>query len=102
MPAKETAIRNEIVRVKGKVKVITIPKEKTQEILRRVELRMLDKKYETLMPPSDGMEKNNIDLQGMATFIQEYLTMLIQGYPSSETNILAQIVITTTSGAKSN
>ena len=100
MPAKETAIRNEIVRVKGKVKVITIPKEKTQEILRRVELRMLDKKYETLMPPSDGMEKNNIDLQGMATFIQEYLTMLIQGHPSSKTNILAQMVITTTSGGK--
>jgi len=79
MPTKETVIRNEIVRVSGKVKAITIPKEKTQEILKRVELRLLDKKYEVLMPSVDNMEKNNIDLQGMMTFIQKYLSMMLQG-----------------------
>ena len=100
MPAKETVIRNEIVRVKGKVKAITVPKEKTQEILRRVELRVLDKKYEVLMPPPDGMEKNNIDLQGMATFIQEYLSILFQSSSPYSTNNYAQIVITTNTGGK--
>jgi len=77
MPTKETVIRNEIVRVSGKVKAITIPKEKTQEILKRVELRLLDKKYEVLMPSVDNMEKNTIDLQGMMTFIQKYLSMIL-------------------------
>jgi len=101
MSTKETVIRNEIVRVKGKVKAITVPKEKTQEILRRVELRMLDKKYEVLMPPSDGMEKNNIDLQGMMTFIGQYASQIISGIGTSETPPnYAQIVITTTSGSK--
>jgi len=76
MPTKETVIRNEIVRVNGKVKAITIPKEKTQEILKRVELRLLDKKYEVLMPPIDNMEKNTIDLQGMMKFIQEFLSLM--------------------------
>jgi len=96
----ETVIKNEIVRVKGKVKAITVPKEKTQEVLRRVELRILDKKYEALMPPLDNMENNNIDLQGMMTFMQEYLSMLFGSFPSSSTTNYAQIVITTTSGSQ--
>ena len=100
MPTKETVIRNEIVRVSGKVKAITIPKEKTQEILKRVELRLLDKKYEVLMPSVDNMDKNTIDLQGMMTFIQEHISMLIQGSSPYSTNNYAQIVITDTSGDK--
>jgi len=100
MPTKETVIKNEIVRVKGKVKAITVPKEKTQEVLRRVELRILDKKYEALMPPLDNMENNNIDLQGMMTFIQEYLTLLLTASGSENPSQIAQIVITDTSGNK--
>jgi len=100
MPTKETVIRNEIVRVNGKVKAITIPKEKTQEILKRVELRLLDKKYEVLMPSVDNMEKNNIDLQGMMTFIQQYLSMMFQGRSPYSPSSYAQIVITDTSGNK--
>ena len=100
MPTKEVAINNEIVRVKGKVKVITIPKEKTQEILRRVELSVLDKKYEVLMPPLDDMESNTIDLQGMMTFIQEYLTMIYTAVGRFSPPSIAQIVITDTSGNK--
>jgi hypothetical protein len=100
MPTKETVIRNEIVRVTGKVKAITVPKEKTQEILKRVELRLFDKKYEVLMPPADDMEKNTIDIQGMMTFIQRYLTMIYKG--SGDNTLNVQIVITTTSGSKVN
>jgi hypothetical protein len=100
MPTKETVIRNEIVRVNGKVKAITIPKEKTQEILKRVELRLLDKKYEVLMPSVDNMDKNKIDLQGMMTFIQGYLSMFFGSFPSNTSSPNVQIVITTTSGSK--
>jgi len=100
MPTKETVIRNEIVRVNGKVKAITVPKEKTQEILERRTLRLLDKKYEVLMPPIDNMEKNNIDLQGMVTFIQQYLSMMFTGSGSTSVPTLAKIVITTTSGSQ--
>jgi len=96
MPTKETVIRNEIVRVNGKVKAITVPKEKTQEILERRTLRLLDKKYEVLMPSVDNMEKNNIDLQGMMTFIQKYLSMIYTG--SGNSSFSVQIVITDTSG----
>ncbi len=97
MPTKEMVIRNEIVRVNGKVKAITIPKEKTQEILKRVELRLLDKKYEVLMPSVDNMDKNTIDLQGMMTFIQGYLSMFFGSFPSNTSSPNVQIVITTTS-----
>jgi len=100
MPTKETVIRNEIVRVSGKVKAITIPKEKTQEILKRVELRLLDKKYEVLMPSVDNMDKNTIDLQGMMTFIQQYLSMMFQGGSPYSPSSYAKIVITDTSGNK--
>ena len=55
MPAKEVVVKNEIVKVKGRVKAITVPKEKTQEVLKRKELRILDRKYEVLMPPLDDM-----------------------------------------------
>ena len=100
MPTKETVIRNEIVRVNGKVKAITVPKEKTQEILERRTLRLLDKKYEVLMPSVDNMDKNTIDLQGMMTFIQQYLTLLFTGSQPSPPPTTAQIVITTTSGTQ--
>jgi hypothetical protein len=100
MPTKETVIRNEIVRVNGKVKAITIPKEKTQEILKRVELRLLDKKYEVLMPSVDNMDKNTIDLQGMATFIQQYLSLMFTGSGIISTSQIIQIVITTTTGSQ--
>ncbi len=98
MPTKETVIRNEIVRVNGKVKAITIPKEKTQEILERRTLRLLDKKYEMIMPSVDNMDKNTIDLQGMMTFIQEYLSMIFQASSPYRPSSYAQIVITDTSG----
>jgi len=100
MPTKETVIRNEIVRVNGKVKAITVPKEKTQEILERRTLRLLDKKYEVLMPSVDNMDKNTIDLQGMMTFIQEYLTLLFTASGPGNASKAVQIVITDTSGNK--
>jgi len=101
MPANETVIKNEIVRVKGKVKAITVPKEKTEEILKRVELRVLDKKYEALMPPLDDMKKNNIDVQGFARIINEFLNYMILGNfnVNYSPSTLAEIVINTASGS---
>jgi len=79
MPAKEVVVKNEIVKVKGRVKAITVPKEKTQEVLKRKELRILDKKYEVLMPPLDDMEKNTIDAQGFSQILSEFLQYMLLG-----------------------
>jgi len=82
MPAKEVVVKNEIVKVKGRVKAITVPKEKTQEVLKRKELRILDRKYEVLMPPLDDMEKNTIDVQGFSQLLNEFLAYMILGVQS--------------------
>jgi len=79
MPVKEVAVDGQIVRIKGRVKAITVPKEKTREILKRTELTILDKKYEALLPPLDDMEHNTIDVQGLASLVQQYLKFAFQG-----------------------
>jgi hypothetical protein len=53
------------------------------------------------MPPLDDMEKNNIDLQGMMTFIANYASKIVSGIGTAmQPSSYAQIVITTTSGSK--
>jgi len=88
MPVKEVAVDGQIVRIKGRVKAITVPKEKTREILKRTELTILDKKYEALLPPLDDMEHNTIDVQGLASLVQQYLKFAFQG--ATNTNIRRQ------------
>jgi len=102
MPAKEVVVKNEIVKVKGRVKAITVPKEKTQEVLKRKELRILDKKYEVLMPPLDDMEKNTIDAQGFSQILSEFLQYMLLGASSGQYNpsTLAKIIIYTNSGSQ--
>jgi len=93
---------NEIVKVKGRVKAITVPKEKTQEVLKRKELRILDKKYEVLMPPLDDMEKNTIDVQGFSQILSEFLQYTLLGQLSSKYNppTDAEIIIYTNSNSQ--
>jgi len=102
MPAKEVVVKNEIVKVKGRVKAITVPKEKTQEVLKRKELRILDKKYEVLMPPLDDMEKNTIDAQGFSQILSEFLQYMLLGASSGRYNpsTLAEIIIYTNSNSQ--
>jgi len=102
MPAKEVVVKNEIVKVKGRVKAITVPKEKTQEVLKRKELRILDKKYEVLMPPLDDMEKNTIDAQGFSQILSEFLQYTLLGQLSSKYNppTDAEIIIYTNSNSQ--
>jgi len=69
-------LRNEVVKVKGRVKVITVKKEDFDKILKLTKLRVLDKEYEALMPPLDGLQKNTIDVNGLATLMQQYMTYL--------------------------
>jgi len=98
MPAKEVVVKNEIVKVKGRVKAITVPKEKTQEILKRKEFRILDRKYEVLMPPLDDMEKNTIDVQGFSQLLNEFLNyMMFSPPPGQKPSTFAEIVIYTNS-----
>jgi len=101
MPAKEVVVKNEIVKVKGRVKAITVPKEKTQEVLKRKELRILDRKYEVLMPPLDDMEKNTIDVQGFSQLLNEFLAYMILGVKSNQytPSTFAEIIINTNSGS---
>jgi hypothetical protein len=99
MPVKEVAIDGQIVRIKGRVKAITVPKDKTQEILKRTELTILDKKYEALLPPLDDMEHNTIDVQGLASLVQQYLRFAFQEATNwYQPSPLSKMVIYTNSG----
>jgi len=99
MPVNEVAINNQIIRIKGKTKAITVPKEKTQEILKRVEFKILDRKYEALVPPLDDAKSNTIDVQGLATLVEQYLQFVFQGVTNwYQPSPLSKIVIYTNSG----
>ena len=89
---------NEVIKVKGRVKVITVKKDKFDKILKLTKLRVLDKEYEALMPPLDGLQKNTIDFNGLASLVQQYLTMVIFSTGSTGAVTGAEIVLTTQSG----
>jgi len=82
---QKLVLRNEIVKVKGRVKVITIKKDEFEKFLQLRKLRILNKEYEALMPPLDGLQKNTIDINGLATLVQQYMTYMII-YPSLSIN----------------
>jgi hypothetical protein len=67
------------VKVKGRVKVITIKKDEFEKFLQLRKLRILDKEYEALMPPIDSLQKNTIDINGLAFLVTEYLGVMIKG-----------------------
>ena len=91
-------LRNEVVKVKGRVKVITIKKDEFQKFLQLRKLRILDKEYEALMPPIDSLQKNTIDVNGLATIIQQYMAIEVFKQGNTNQTSPAQIVLTTSGG----
>ena len=95
---QKLVLSNEIVKVKGRVKVITVKKGEFDKILKSVKLRILNKEYEALMPPLDGMQKNTIDVNGLATLIQQYVSFMTTYSGNIQQTLPAQMVLTTQSG----
>jgi len=99
---QKLVLRNEVIKVKGRVKVITVKKEDFDKILKLIKLKILDKEYEALMPPLDGLQKNTIDVNGLATLVQQFITIIINAsFVSSLFNnqtTPAEMVLTTQSG----
>jgi len=95
---QKLVLRNEIVKVKGRVKVITIKKDEFEKFLQFKKLRILDKEYEALMPPIDSLEKNTIDVNGLATLVQQYMTIMLNQVSNSSTPAPAEMVLTTSGG----
>ena len=95
---QKLVLRNEIVKVKGRVKVITVKKEDFDKVLKTVKLRVLDKEYEALMPSLDDMQKNTIDVNGLASLVQQYMTFMNFYHGNTQQTPPAQIVLTTSGG----
>jgi len=96
--SQKLVIDKEIVKVKGRVKTITIKKEEFDKFLKLVKLRILDKEYEALMPPLDHMQKNTIDVNGLMVMISQYISALTTNSGNSGGITPAQMVLTTQSG----
>jgi len=95
---QKLVLRNEVIKVKGRVKVITVKKEDFEKFLKLTKLRILDKEYEALMPPLDGLQKNTIDVNGLATLVQQFMSNML--FQSGNTNQVSpvQMILTTESG----
>jgi len=91
-------LRNEVMKVKGRVKAITIKKDEFEKFLQLRKLRILNKEYEALMPPIDSLQKNTIDINGLAVLIEQYLPMINSGSGSTTQTTPAQMVLTTEGG----
>jgi hypothetical protein len=96
---QKLVLRNEVVKVKGRVKVITVKKEDFDKILKLTKLKILDKEYEALMPPLDGLQKNTIDVNGLATLVQQFTYIMAINNNIGSSPSPAQMVLTTTSGS---
>ena len=94
---QKLVLRNEVIKVKGRVKVIMVKKEDFDKILKLIKLRVLDKEYEALMPPLDGLQKNTIDVGGLATLVQQFMTLMLYNSGSGQTTP-AEMVLTTSGG----
>jgi len=95
---QKLVVRNEVVKVKGRVKVITIKKDEFEKFLQLRKLRILDKEYEALMPPINSLEKNTIDVNGLATLVQQFMTLMVLNSGSTTQSTPAEMVLTTGSG----
>ena len=96
--SQKLVIRNEIIRVKGKVKAITIKKDEFEKFLQLRKLKILNKEYEALMPPLDGLQKNTIDINGLATLVQQYMTFIIFASGNTNSTSPAEMILTTSGG----
>jgi hypothetical protein len=95
---QKLVLRNEVIKVKGRVKVITVKKEDFFKVLKLTKLRVLDKEYEALMPPLDGLQKNTIDVNGLATLVQQYMTFMIFASGNTSSTTPAEMILTTSGG----
>jgi len=95
---QKLVLKNEILKIKGRVKVIMVKKDDFDKILKLTKLRILNKEYEALVPPLDNLQKNTIDVNGLATLLQEYYTDLFYGVGYTNTTTPAQMVLTTSGG----
>jgi len=95
---QKLVLRNEVVKVKGRVKVITVKKEDFFKVLKLTKLRVLDKEYDALMPPIDSLQKNTIDINGLATLVQQFITLIINASGSTSATTPAEMVLTTSGG----
>jgi len=95
---QKLVLKNEVVKVKGRVKVITVKKEDFDKILKLTKLRVLDKEYEALMPPLDGLQKNTIDVNGLASMLTQFMTSMLYNTGNTNNTTPAQMVLTTQSG----
>jgi len=96
---QKLVLRNEIVKVKGRVKVITIKKDEFEKFLQLRKLKILDKEYEALMPPIDSLQKNTIDINGLATLVQQNIYAITVNSGNSSQTTPAQMVLTTSGGS---
>jgi len=96
--SQKLVINKELVKVKGHYKVIIIKKDDFYNVLKLVKLRILNKEYEALMPPLNGMKKNTIDVNGLSVLISQYMSAIISGSGSTSSTTPAQMVLTTQSG----
>jgi len=95
---QKLVLHNEIVKVKGRVKVVTIKKDEFEKFLQLRKLKILDKEYEALMPPIDSLEKNTIDVNGLATLVQQIMTLMLYESNGFGSSAPAEMVLTTSGG----
>jgi len=91
-------LKNEVVKVRGHVKIIKVKKEEFDKFLKLTKLKILDKGYEALMPPLDSLQKNTIDINGLSILIQQFLTAMILNSGNTNATSPAQMVLTTSGG----
>jgi len=95
---QKVIIRNEVVKIKGRVKVIHIKKDVFDKFLQLKKFKILNKEYEALVPPLDNLQKNTIDVNGLATLVNDYISNARFGVTSSLNVPPAQMVLTTSGG----
>jgi len=95
---QKIVIKNETVKVKGRVKAITIKKEEFDRFLKHIKLRVLDREYDALMPPLDDLQKNTIDLNGLAILVQQFNQFMTSNSGGASQATPAQIILTTQGG----
>jgi len=91
-------LKNEVVKVKGRVKVITIKKEDFDKFLKLRKLRILDKEYYALMPPLDSLQKNTIDTNGLSVLIQQFMSLILFQANGQSQPPPAQMTLSTSNG----
>jgi len=96
---QKLVLRNEVVKVKGRIKVITVKKEDFFKILKLTKLRVLNNEYEVLIPPLNDLQKNTIDFNGLATLVQQFIPIVLYGANNNVSGTPAKMVLTTQSGS---